>query len=322
MMDQDKTFSLVIPTFNRAALVCQTVATALKQTVPFFEIIVVDDGSTDDTVVRLREFGDRIKLIASEKSGVQVARNLGVQAAAGDYITFSDSDDLLLPEFVAVMSEWLSAHPDYDSVYCNYQSFCGEKIENDILSAAPAGFLDGARRVGNFIEYIPDLYARTVFFQPLMPTGATVKKSFYQRIGGFNPVFNRMPSEDWEYTLRALASGKTAICALPLVRIRHHESNDSRDLLQRELGEVEILKYALQNHDAARLHRLVIEEGIQRRHRKVFYESFRKRQFGVAGLVFPHLENMPQTLPFKFKTLVMSAYLKCFKPDPDFLFRR
>ncbi len=165
--------SLVIPTHNRAGLITETIEMALRQSVPFAEIIVVDDGSTDATLGRMAPFGDRVKVIACPKIGVQAARNLGVDAARSDYVTFCDSDDLLQFRFVELIGHWLAEHPHFDSVYTNYQSFTGRALEPDILSGAPVGFFEGAVFEGDLIEHVPDLYVRSVFFQPLRPTGHT-----------------------------------------------------------------------------------------------------------------------------------------------------
>jgi glycosyltransferase involved in cell wall biosynthesis len=288
----------------------ETVQAALAQTVPFAEIIVVDDASPDDTLLQLQQFGQRIRVIPSKKIGVQAARNLGVATATSKYVTLCDSDDLLQPEFLHQMGDLLAAHPKIDSIYSNYQSFCGEKIENDILSGAPKGFFDGANVNGDLVTDIPDLYAKTIVFQPLLPSGATIKKHFYERIGGFDPVFDRVPSEDWEYTLRAIANGKIAVCTIPLVRIRRHGGNDSYDLLRAALGEVEVMKFVLRHHPFAQRYRHVLLEAIRKRYDQVFYESFRARRFNMAGAVFPLLENRPTTYRFRFKSLIMFFYRK------------
>ncbi|WP_323744831.1 glycosyltransferase family 2 protein [Noviherbaspirillum soli] len=310
ILNQQPNVSLVIPTHNRASLVVHTVQSALDQTVPFAEIIVVDDASTDDTLVQLRRFGQRIRVIPSKKIGVQAARNLGVATATSKYVTLCDSDDLLQPEFLHTIGGLLAAHPEIDSIYSNYQSFCGEKVAEDILSGAPKGFLDGGNVDGDLVTDIPDLYAKTIVFQPLMPTGATIKKLFYESIGGFDPVFDRVPSEDWEYTLRAIANGKIAICTIPLVRIRRHEGNDSYDLLRTALGEVEVMKFVLRHHPFAQRYRNVFLEAIRKRYDRVFYESFRARRFNIAGAVFPLLENKPATYRFRLKSLIMFLYTK------------
>lgn len=322
ILDYRVKISLVIPTYNRATLVVDTVRAALEQTMPFEEILVIDDASTDDTIARLSQFGSQIKVINAPKAGVQAARNLGVRLVSSEYVTFCDSDDLLKPSFVETATAFLSKHREYDSLYFNYQSFRGNRTEKDILQGAPAGFFKGAHYLENFVTYIPDLYVRTTAFQPLMPSGATVRKNFYEKIGGFNPIFNKIPSEDWEYTLRAIAFGKTGICLDPLVLIRHHDGNDSKDTIRQTLGEIEILQYALQNHDMGKKCREALMASIHKRRDKVFYESFKSLRLSVAAIVFPLLENRPNTLRFKFKSLVMSAYLAVSKPDYDFLYRR
>lgn len=90
--------SVIIPTFNRASQVVRAVNSALAQTLKPFEVIVVDDGSTDETVERLRVFGDEIRYIFQENRGVSSARNRGILEARGEWIAFLDSDDTWHPE--------------------------------------------------------------------------------------------------------------------------------------------------------------------------------------------------------------------------------
>jgi len=90
--------SVVIPTYNHAALAPEAVESALAQTWRNVEVIVVDDGSTDDTQLRLARFGSRISAIRQEHRGPAVARNAGIRASKGELIGFLDSDDLWMPE--------------------------------------------------------------------------------------------------------------------------------------------------------------------------------------------------------------------------------
>ena len=89
-------FSTIIPTFNRSSLLQRTIKSALMQD-PRPQIIVVDDGSTDDTQQMLAKFGDQIEVFTQPNRGPGAARNLGVSHATGDYLAFLDSDDLFLP---------------------------------------------------------------------------------------------------------------------------------------------------------------------------------------------------------------------------------
>ncbi len=104
--------SVIIPTFNRARFVAEAVATVLAQTYEDLEILVVDDGSTDDTGKRLAPFAPRVQVVRHPvRRGVSAARNLGVAAARGQWLAFLDSDDLWLPEKLDRQMAFLEANP-------------------------------------------------------------------------------------------------------------------------------------------------------------------------------------------------------------------
>lgn len=104
--------SVIIPTYNRARLVCRAVASALAQTHPAVEVIVVDDGSTDDTAGRLAAYGARIRLLRQANAGVCAARNAGMALAGGDFIAFLDSDDDWLPWKLSAQIAAFRRHPE------------------------------------------------------------------------------------------------------------------------------------------------------------------------------------------------------------------
>jgi glycosyltransferase involved in cell wall biosynthesis len=88
-----KSVSIVIPTYNRAGVIARAVESVLSQTYRDIEVIVVDDGSSDDTAAVLARFGNRIRLVRQTNQGVSAARNTGIRVAAGEYVAFLDSDD-------------------------------------------------------------------------------------------------------------------------------------------------------------------------------------------------------------------------------------
>jgi glycosyltransferase involved in cell wall biosynthesis len=105
--------SVIIPTYNRSTLVREAVASALAQQDVALEVIVVDDGSVDDTAAVLKSFGSFICTVLQSHGGVSYARNTGIRAAAGDWLAFLDSDDLWLPEKLREQLDFLEAHPEY-----------------------------------------------------------------------------------------------------------------------------------------------------------------------------------------------------------------
>src|SRR4030042_1119324 len=104
--------SVIIPTYNRAALVAEAVASVLAQTWRDFEVLVVDDGSTDGTAAALAPFAGQVTVLhRPSRGGVSAARNRGIAAARGQWLAFLDSDDLWLPEKLSRQWAFLEAHP-------------------------------------------------------------------------------------------------------------------------------------------------------------------------------------------------------------------
>jgi len=104
--------SVVIPTYNCGPFAVEAVRSVLAQTVPAHEIIVVDDGSTDDTASRVAEFGSRVRYIRKENGGVSSARNRGIAEATGDLIAFLDADDVWHPRKLEIQVTVLENHPE------------------------------------------------------------------------------------------------------------------------------------------------------------------------------------------------------------------
>jgi glycosyltransferase involved in cell wall biosynthesis len=104
--------SIILPTFNRGWIVAEAIESVLAQADAAFELIVVDDGSADDTPQLLQNYGNRIRVLRQKNRGVSAARNRGIRAATGALIAFLDSDDLWLPGKLAVQVAFFAAHPD------------------------------------------------------------------------------------------------------------------------------------------------------------------------------------------------------------------
>ena len=106
-------FSIVIPVFNKGAFVAKTLKSVLSQTFADFEIIIVNDGSTDESEARILEVSDsRIHYFTKKKEGVAVARNYGIDKASADYVCFLDADDYWYPEFLKTMHYFTSELPE------------------------------------------------------------------------------------------------------------------------------------------------------------------------------------------------------------------
>src|SRR5438477_8705985 len=134
---EDPLVSVVIPTYNRAKMVVEAVRSALGQTVTAMEVIVVDDGSRDDTEERLSEFGNRIEFYVQQNQGVSAARNAGIGHATGEYIAFLDSDDVWHPRKLEMQIAHFQHHPDLALLACR-----SGRLNEEIAHGAWPSFAD------------------------------------------------------------------------------------------------------------------------------------------------------------------------------------
>ena len=128
-----RTVSVIIPTYNRAHYLGEAIASILNQDIQDcqIEIIVVDDGSTDDTKEVIREFGNTVKYIYQDNRGAGPARNRGINEAAGEWVAFLDSDDRWLPDKLALQFLVLDAFPAYNAIHSEFLIFDEEGILTD-----------------------------------------------------------------------------------------------------------------------------------------------------------------------------------------------
>jgi glycosyltransferase involved in cell wall biosynthesis len=120
--------SVVITTYNQSDYIADTVVSALNQTYPHREVIVVDDGSTDDTGARLASFRDRVTVVRQDNRGVAASRNAGVRSARGELIAFLDGDDLWEPDKLAVQVATYRAHPRSGLIAVDACTFSGSEV--------------------------------------------------------------------------------------------------------------------------------------------------------------------------------------------------
>lgn len=112
--------SVIIPTYNRARLISETINSVLAQSFQDFEVIVIDDGSTDSTAQELASFGDQIQYLRQGNLGVNNARNHGLAAAQGEYIAMLDDDDLWHPDKLAVQVQIMDRFPELAFTFSNF----------------------------------------------------------------------------------------------------------------------------------------------------------------------------------------------------------
>lgn len=208
--------SVVIPTYNRAHLLCRAIDSVLEQTFSNFELIIVDDASSDNTKEVVSSYKDkRIVYVRNNvNKGAAGARNAGIAVAKGTYVAFQDSDDVWLPEKLERQIDKITSLGG-DVVFSKVQ-FCDE--DNKILppthsTALSEGIYRNLLFYGNFID-TPTLVCR---------------KSLFSVIGAFDESLNYI--EDWDFALRAAKSGASFVYVPEVLVKSYHTAggvNDSK----------------------------------------------------------------------------------------------
>lgn len=187
--------SICIFTYNRAHLLSDTIKSCLEQNYENFEIIIADDGSTDNTSEVVREFNDpRIKYYFKEHSNAPDTRNFALKHANGDYIIWVGSDDILDKTILSEYIKTLESYPDADILYCNLQSFDNQGNKGIFLS-----YQDWYNRN-------PDMLAFLFEGSPIPDGGSLIKKTIYDEVGQYNTEFIR--AQDYEFWSRVVLAQK------------------------------------------------------------------------------------------------------------------
>ena len=206
--------SVVVPAYERGDVVGRAIDSALAQTVAAIEVVVVDDGSSDDTRAVVEGYDDdRVRYLAHETNrGVSAARNTGVAAATGDYVAFLDSDDEWLPRKLERQLGALDERGDgWVGAYCDVATAGLSRLGRLAGVLSETLFRSGAPREGGR-ELAESLLSMQVFMGP----GSTllVERDVLERAGGFDEGLSIY--EDWDLVLRVLAEGKLAYVDEPL----------------------------------------------------------------------------------------------------------
>ncbi len=295
--------TVVIPTFNRASIIGRAIRSVLSQTCREWELIVVDDASTDETEQVVKSFQDnRIKYIRHDRNRrVSAARNTGIRCAQGEYISFLDDDDEWLPQKLEKELEvFRNSDPEVGLVYTAKEILDEQGRVLRIRPADRTGWVYEEMLCRNFIG---------------TPSRFAVKKEVLDRLGGFDETFYNL--EDYEVCLRVTKTSK--IACVPSVLVRRHILGkwktaslrnlcDGRErLLNKFRGDMK--PRTLARH-IFRLTTLLFNYE-PRRARALAWEGLRLQPFQptvVAAMAASYLGVGPYRVLFRMMTLVRDRY--------------
>ncbi len=209
--------SVIIPSYNRAALLVEALESVFSQTWKDFEVIVVDDGSTDDTATRITPWLNRIRFLSQPNRGVAAARNYGIGLATGEFICFLDSDDLWTPVKLEQQVAFAELHGQYALIATEIESF---DLSGTVSNCVKSSMYD--IRNGFVLEHL-------LFSNWIQTSTVMVRRDAILRTGGFDEDVGQF-GEDWLLWMRIAAEAPIYFLPQPLVRYRLHAQNLSSHL--------------------------------------------------------------------------------------------
>jgi glycosyltransferase involved in cell wall biosynthesis len=239
--------SVLIPTYNRRDYVVAAIESVLSQDFTDYEVIVVDDGSTDGTADLLRPYATTVRLIRTANQGPARARNVGMQAARGDYIAYLDSDDLYYPYKLGIQAALLDAFPDVGLVYTEFSGFSDDGFWDEChlrryhASAYERGGLEyrqiftehrplrdtfaadrlaALERWSDRAVYVGNIYDQYLFNTVVFTNSMMFRRSLLAQAGLQQKRFGMF--HDLEFALRLCREAPTAFIDVPTYKLRYH----------------------------------------------------------------------------------------------------
>lgn len=234
--------SVVIPNYNYGRYLRQAIQSALDQTLKPHEIIVVDDGSTDNSQEVLLSFGDAIVSISQENAGVAAARNKGAEIATGDLLAFLDADDYWHPEKLEKQVQKFSSDPEIGFVHCGLTNVdeSGSRLDDHLVGEE--GWV-----ADQLLRFQPVVIANTI----------VVKRELLMKVGRYDTNRDLHPSEDWDLCYRLSRETKLGFVPEPLHFYRHHGKGGHTNIVRMERAMLIAFEKAFQDRssDVQRLRR-------------------------------------------------------------------
>jgi glycosyltransferase involved in cell wall biosynthesis len=288
----EPTFSIVITAYQAAGTVATAVESALTQTHPALEVVVVDDGSTDDLDGALRPYAERIRVVRRENGGGAAARNTGAQAARGDFMAVLDADDAYHPRRLEAIAGLAQERPGLD------------------LVTTDARLLRDGKEVGTFADATPfaDADQRAAIFDTCFVGGwPAVRLSRLESIGGFDESFRI--AYDWDCWLRAILDGAEAgFVDQPLYDYVLHAGSLSANRVASLWERARLLEKAADDPNLRAEERPALDRAIRNNRSRAATEQARASLYtGAPRLPLGRLAAAPRLEPHARLTALLAA---------------
>src|ERR1041384_2788742 len=232
--------SVIVATYNRAKLLCETIDSILQQRFHDYELIIVDDGSTDNTRAVLEGFGTRIRYFYQKNSGPSAARNAGVRHALGRWIAIQDSDDLCAPNHLECLYRYATGHPHAGMVFANGSYLSGSEHDRETIIRPGK-----SRKLAADGGKLTDLFDKSI----VRLQAALISKAAYEAVGGHDERLRICM--DLDLAFRLFMNYPVAYLDEVVFFYRKHEGNSSRNEELRLTENIRVIEKLLaQNKNA------------------------------------------------------------------------
>lgn len=289
-------FSVVIAAYQAEAFVAEAISSALDQTRPPLEVVVVDDGSTDGTAGVVAGFGDRVALVRRANGGEAAAKNSGVRAASGDFVVILDADDTFLPERLEALGALAAEHPALD-----------------VLTTDAWLEVDGvrARRVYDASHVFPTTGQRHELLRRNFVFGhAAVRRRRLLDVDGYDEAIR--VTTDWDLWIRLALTGSTfGLVTEPLATYRVLPTSLSADWVALLSGRLETLRKTQTSAELSERERHIVRDSIATEERALRLSEARAALLGrrpdVRGRVWAVAGDPAQSARSRVKALLALA---------------
>jgi hypothetical protein len=251
-------FTVVVPAFNAARTLLPCMRSVLYQTVSDFELVVVNDGSTDDTGQIAESVDDaRVRVVHQENRGLSAARNAGITVATNDVVCFLDADDLLLPQYLQATEQTFARSPGIDFVYTDAWQF-DDRTRRVIRRTRASRVQPPRPQPATARELFLELLQRNFMVIPV-----AVRVDAFRSAGLFDETL--ASAEDWEMWLRLAAHGHRAgEAAGPLALLRMHSEQMSKDAVKMSNNFVRTFEKVLREFPLDDAERTLVSDALTR----------------------------------------------------------
>ena len=224
--------SVIIPAYNRSMLIRETIESVLVQTFSNWELIIVDDGSTDNTIELINSIQDpRIRVLSVPHCGnIAMLRNIGVQNSSGNWISFLDSDDTWVPQKLQLQLNALQKN-------AKKWSYGGFELMNETGTTIPTKY-------GTYNSFSGWIIRKIITYQATANISSVMlARSLFNEVGEFNSDPKLFCREDYEFVLRLALHAEAIAIDIVLVRVRDHKNRTTNSIINGPESTAEVYKY-------------------------------------------------------------------------------